>query len=485
MHENGTFFKFSINSSSFGVTAFPIYTECHFSRVTVLKDNLLALECTSGQFQILDIEDDNCKICELGSILKDLDACYNLHTSSKSLGTLEIYGSHGIERHHSTLSIYRNDVRLHNIFRSDQSFRGCCGIWVLKQFSTDKHFSILVATFAKNTFLFSMTLDSSNGPCLEEVSQYSAIELSSKTITIDNSRNGQAFIQVCQDMINIFKSSIRHEQAGGKVVAKLKLPAGTRLSVSKILFGELIFSLDSAVGKFFIHRCTLGRNREIIIAPISVLDTPKGTFNFVIDEKQMESCESSLNLEFRIIFCIANELEVQSIFLADIHIDQNDVSIKDVLKLDLESGDFTNEISISENVFGKRLIIGTRRGELLIYDLCGICINFLQRLTIGPRPTSMIITGTAKKHVIAMAGPAKVITETALGRFKTDFLLERSDYLAVWNDADDSPRVKNIDSQMFKLISNEHQSLSFFSSNLKASTSVFAHRKGKKVSLII
>jgi hypothetical protein len=322
--------------------------------------------------------------------------------------------------------------------------------------------------------------DSSNGPYLEEVSQYSAIELSSKTIAIDNSRAGQAFIQVCEDMINIFKSSIRHEQAGGKVVAKLKLPCGTRFAVAKILLGEFIFGLDSVAGKFYIHKCTSGKNREIIIACISIIDAPVGSFNFVIDEGKLEAGEAS-TLQLRVLFCQANKSKGQSLSLANIYVDHIEVSMKDVVEMDLESRDHCNEMSISETNFGRRLLIGTRTGDLLIYDLDRSRPNFFQRIKIGPRPTSITITGTLKKHIIAMAGPAKVVTEIASGCFRTDFLLERSDYLAVWSDADDSPTVKNLDSQMFRLISNEHQSLSFFSSNLKACTSVFAHRKAQKV----
>lgn len=362
---------------------------------------------------------------------------------------------------------FQEDIPVKVEIKSDQLFRGCTGIWMLREYNSDKHHSMLAVSFVQSTVLLKLTTDintSSLGGCMEDISQYYGLDMYQRTLAMENSETGSFLIQVCPKRILIFKSNYS-ETTREVVVAEWRVDGsygGKEFSSARII-KDLVFALDSQSSLLSIFYCRTTRGAAGITL-ITTLGVPLRSVAFAVN--LLCDSEKSTKLGANYILVVGTLEGNQSCLHFWRAVLGPNTSQLDLLQvLPFEEDQAVNEMQFLRD---STLVVGLRSGLVLIFSFSGIRGSFsVQKncsLVAGTRPVQLLCTHLSglTPRIITLAGPASLLAEDGSGGFDICRIVPRADHIVRWAMADQL----SLDKEIHRFVLIEHESMVLISTPL-------------------
>lgn len=344
--------------------------------------------------------------------------------------------------------------------RSDQLFRGCTGLWLLREFSSDEGQSTVVVSFINNTAVFKLT--PANSVFLEESSEFYGIETNERTLAIRNAESASLLIQVCIDRVRLCKSN-RSDISGGSLVDW----RGSSSATGKLMFfaaqicKDFVFGLDSLHSNLYILHCRATRNAASI-STLTIVSVPEGSCALDVvplDSKQPENLRphSPPHTRSFVIAIASNNLETAVSIVEVFLFDALEASCRVEKAGSVTFENFTiNQIKLLEEGTGiYRLVVGGRNGSVLIRSFFVVqseSINMTSEqvhLSVGSRPVQLQM---APVGLSILSGSAHILKKDGNNKYGLEALAPRADHIVWWS--------RNLNgSKTFHCFIVEHESL--------------------------
>lgn len=359
----------------------------------------------------------------------------------------------------TTCGRFREDIPVTLDFKSDQLFRGCTGLFTLKEYAADSSPSFILVSFVNSTLIFGV---SSSG-IMEEISEFFGLETSQPTLGIKNMDANSCFIQICPYKIRITKSIKKN--LSDKFLAEW-IARGSAVFSTAVIHDNVVFALDSVQGSVSILSCRVLRDSASIVLESSfAIESNTSAFT-------VYASDSKFDKEFTAHYLIATasfDAKECDQWISIYKLAKNS-EIWTHSKLFFDSyriSSIVNDLKFWKSPFGVRLLVGTRCGSLYIHQ---VPENFesnvdqlllLKSVEIGDRPLQFRCESNElnPESVFLLCGPSFLLMETAFGKFDLQKILPRADHIVYWSSL---PSNKT----MFQFFAIEHENLLFFSTPL-------------------
>ncbi|PJF17176.1 hypothetical protein PSACC_03019 [Paramicrosporidium saccamoebae] len=366
----------------------------------------------------------------------------------------------------SIVGLFRENIPVCTEMRSDQIFRGCTGIWMLREYNSDKHHSILAVSFVKSTILLRLVGES----LFEDITDFYGVDLRRRTLAIENTEAGSFLIQVCPDRVIICKSNVG--QVAGEVLADWKRDLDTGGAdldfFSAAIINDHVFALRSGFIEIFQCRTTRGAPSVILSLQLAM---PPCTSSFAVYPLGTSGPPNPQKYCFGFIVAASYNEEI---CLWNVYFDDGSNRVDQICTYVLEDCDFAvNEMQFFKDAYGARLALGGRDGRLIVLGVKqeedSVSIRPLASVHAGKRPVQLSRTRLSglSACIFALSGQASLLDETEDGVFSLTPVLHRADHLVRWS-------VLNSNESLFRFVVVEHESMGTFTTSLQVTPRIEA-----------
>lgn len=324
---------------------------------------------------------------------------------------------------------FKEDIPIVIEFRSDQVFRGCTGLWMLREYNSDRHHSMMVVSFVRSTVLIRISCD----PMFEDISDTYGLEINQRTLAIDNARAGSFLIQVCSRKVLICKSNYTEF---AEPLAKWELDEASENILAAKVDEDYVFAINPSA--FYLLQCRTTRGAPAINL-VHELTFSKSISALAVCLPQKQDVSPSTLFRSRHLFFVAfatgNRIEFKTVYVDDNSLRMDDTGVEV-----LESDWYTNEMQFYDGPFGWRLAVGGRDGRLTVLtfkqesESGTLTMERRHTLNVGDRPVQLFRAGPPNLHsmLFALAGPACLLEEHNAETFKLNIFLPRADHIVYW-----------------------------------------------------